>query len=73
MTRSFLTTTDLARICEVDLKTIHNWADKGKIKHFRTPGRHLRFERTAVIEFLKHFGYPVPKDLLDAAKSGGEK
>ena len=72
MSRSFLTTTDLATICEVDLKTIHNWADKGKLQHFRTPGRHLRFEREHVVEFLKHFGYPVPKELRDV-KNGGEE
>ena len=38
------TASDVARFCQVDLKTIHNWADKGEIRHFRTPGRHLRFD-----------------------------
>ncbi len=57
------TASDLARFCQVDLKTIHNWADRGKIRHFRTQGRHLRFRRTDIVEFLHHFGYPIPEDI----------
>src|SRR5882757_8137614 len=57
------TASQLARFCQVDLKTIHNWADKGEVRHFRTPGRHLRFRRADVIEFLRKYGYPVPDSL----------
>jgi excisionase family DNA binding protein len=57
------TASQVARFCHVDLKTIHNWADKGEIKHFRTPGRHLRFHRADVVEFLRKYGYPVPATL----------
>ena len=57
---AFLTTTDMARFCEVDLKTIHNWVNKGEIPHFRTPGRHLRFRRIDVLEFLRKYGYSIP-------------
>ena len=45
-----LTASDLATLCEVDLKTIHNWVDRGRIAHFRTPGRHLRFRAADVAE-----------------------
>lgn len=57
------TASDVARFCQVDLKTIHNWADKGEIKHFRTPGRHLRFRRLDVLDFLRKYGYPIPEVL----------
>jgi excisionase family DNA binding protein len=57
------TASQVARFCQVDLKTIHNWADKGEIKHFRTPGRHLRFRRGDLLEFLRRYGYPVPEVL----------
>jgi len=57
------TASQLARFCQVDLKTIHNWADKGEVRHFRTPGRHLRFRRNDVLEFLRKYGYPVPETL----------
>jgi excisionase family DNA binding protein len=63
------TASQFARFCHVDLKTIHNWADKGEIRHFRTPGRHLRFRRADVLEFLRKYGYPVP----DALRTGKPK
>src|SRR3984885_626653 len=61
------TASDVARFCQVDLKTIHNWADKGEIRHFRTPGRHLRFRRVDVLDFLRKYGYPIP-ELLRTGK-----
>jgi CheY-like chemotaxis protein len=60
---TLLTANDVARLCHVDLKTIHNWAGKEKILHHRTPGRHLRFRRLDVIDFLRAYGYPVPASL----------
>jgi len=41
--KELFTASEVARFCQVDLKTIHNWSDRGEIRHFRTPGRHLRF------------------------------
>ncbi|WP_044248962.1 helix-turn-helix domain-containing protein [Chondromyces apiculatus] len=61
-----LTASDLASLCEVDLKTIHNWVDRGRIAHFRTPGRHLRFRAADVAEFLRAWGYAVPRELARA-------
>ncbi len=60
------TAVDLARYCRVDLKTIHNWARKNAVFHHRTRGRHLRFYRLDVIDFLRAYGYPVPDDLRAA-------
>ncbi|MFT3767235.1 MAG: helix-turn-helix domain-containing protein [Minicystis sp.] len=62
-----LTASDLAALCEVDLKTIHNWVDRGRIAHFRTPGRHLRFRAADVAEFLRAWGYSVPRELAKAS------
>jgi excisionase family DNA binding protein len=62
-----LTASDLAALCEVDLKTIHNWVDRGRIPHFRTPGRHLRFRAADVAEFLRAWGYSVPRELARAS------
>ena len=58
--KELFTASEVARFCQVDLKTIHNWADRGEIRHFRTPGRHLRFRRLDVLDFLRKYGYPVP-------------
>ena len=65
--RDLFTASQIARFCQVDLKTIHNWADRGQIPHFRTPGRHLRFRRPHVLDFLRKYGYPIP-DELDAGR-----
>ncbi|MCP4606165.1 MAG: helix-turn-helix domain-containing protein [Proteobacteria bacterium] len=54
------TAPQVARICSTDLKTIHNWVNRGEIKSFRTPGRHLRFRRQDILDFLTRFGYPIP-------------
>ncbi|MBS2020078.1 MAG: helix-turn-helix domain-containing protein [Deltaproteobacteria bacterium] len=56
----------LADICEVDLKTVHHWAERGKIAHHRTEGRHLRFRRNDVVKFLRGHGYPLPASITRA-------
>lgn len=60
------TAQDVARFCEVDLKTIHHWADAGKIPHHRTKGRHLRFRRNHVLQFLRAHGYPLHDEITSA-------
>jgi hypothetical protein len=65
---NLLNASDLAKLCDVDLKTIHNWCNRGKLDHFRTPGRHLRFFVTRTIAFLQKHGYAVPADLLAQAE-----
>src|SRR3954470_14144685 len=67
--QELFTASQFARFCHVDLKTIHNWAEKGEVRHFRTPGRHLRFRRADILEFLRKYGYPVP----DGLKAGKPK
>jgi excisionase family DNA binding protein len=61
--KDLFTASQIAKFCQVDLKTIHNWADRGRIPHFRTPGRHLRFRRPHVLDFLRKYGYPIPEEL----------
>jgi excisionase family DNA binding protein len=55
-----LTSGDIARLLDVDLKTIHNWVHQGHVVGRRTQGRHLRFDRTEVVRFMRVYGYPVP-------------
>jgi excisionase family DNA binding protein len=62
-TRRLLTATQIATFCGVDLKTIHNWADRGKIRGWRTSGRHLRFRRLDVVDFLRTYGFSIPDAL----------
>ena len=76
------TAPQVAKICSTDLKTIHNWVNRGEMKYFRTPGRHLRFRRADILEFLTKFGYPVPVGLsatrprvvvIDSVKSSSKE
>ncbi len=64
--RRVLTATQIAAFCDVDLKTIHNWADRGKIRGWRTEGRHLRFRRLDVVDFLRAYGFSIPVALRAA-------
>jgi excisionase family DNA binding protein len=63
--RRLLTATQIAAFCSVDLKTIHNWADRGKIRGWRTSGRHLRFRRLDVVDFLRTYGFSIPNALRE--------
>jgi hypothetical protein len=53
-----LTSGDIARLLQVDLKTVHNWFDRGYLTGRRTQGRHLRFARVEVARFLRVHDYP---------------
>lgn len=62
----WLSATQVARLCGVDLKTIHNWVNKDKIPCRRTDGRHLRFWPLDVVAFLRTFELGVPEWLRQA-------
>ncbi len=58
-----LTSGDIARLLDVDLKTVHNWVHLEHLSGLKTKGGHLRFHRSAVIQFMRRLGYPVPPRL----------
>jgi len=61
-----MTSGDIARMLDVDLKTIHNWVRHGHLHGRRTKGRHLRFHRTEVVRFMRRFGYQIPESIGQA-------
>jgi excisionase family DNA binding protein len=61
-----ISATELAAYCAVDLKTIHNWTNGGKIPGWRTKGRHLRFRRLDVVDFLRSYEFALPEALRSA-------
>ncbi len=66
----YLSSADIAAICDVDLKTIHNWADQPsqQMPSFRTPGRHLRFKPRLIVPWLQRKGYDVNAAVLERAR-----
>ena len=68
MKRQYLTTSDLAGICDVDPQTIKDWANRRGLPHFRTAGRHRRFKPREVVPWLRQNGYDVPPRLASAAR-----
>lgn len=54
------TAQDVAHFCEVDLKTVHHWTERGRVPFHRTEGGHLRFRRNDLVRFLRAHGYPLP-------------
>ena len=57
-----LTTHDLSRHLKVDLTTVINWCDQGKLKSYRTPGGHRRVQPNDFLRFLEVYHLPVPKE-----------
>jgi excisionase family DNA binding protein len=50
-TEAPLTTGQVAAIFGVTTTTVKRWADSGKLRSFRTPGKHYRFTRVDVEDF----------------------
>jgi excisionase family DNA binding protein len=61
--RSYLTTFEVSRICEVNPTTVQNWVKEKKLKAYVTPGGHRRVRREDLAAFMKEFGMPIPKEL----------
>lgn len=60
-------TSETASFCHVSPDTIRDWANRGMLKTFRTPGGHRRIERGELIRFLKSQGMPVDPELSERA------
>lgn len=56
MTPDPLTSGQVAALFNVSAQTVANWADEGKIPHFRTPSGQRRFRRADVLKFLEEQG-----------------
>jgi excisionase family DNA binding protein len=65
---SLMRAPEVARLCGVDLKTIHNWVNSGRLRASRTPGRHLRFQPPEVRAFMLEHGFEVPPELHAAPR-----
>jgi excisionase family DNA binding protein len=58
-----LSTFAIAQMLHVDPGSVANWADRGMLKAYRTPGGHRRISREDLAEFCRAHNMPIPKDL----------
>ncbi|MBN2196587.1 MAG: helix-turn-helix domain-containing protein [Polyangiaceae bacterium] len=59
--RPWLTAGDVARALRVDLKTVHNWVARGKLRGRKTRGGHLRFRHVELVRYACRLGLPMPE------------
>lgn len=65
-----LTTGDIADYCDVNLRTVIRWIDKGSLKGYKLPGRgNNRVTVADFVSFLKENNMPIPSDYLPRNKT----
>jgi len=59
-----LTTGDIAKMCDVNLRTVIRWIDRGALKGFKLPGRgNNRVRVEDFVAFLQEHDMPLPAEL----------
>jgi len=60
-----LTSGDIAKYCDVNLRTVIRWINNGHIKSFKLPGRgNNRVRKEDFLDFLRKHEMPIPPELL---------
>ena len=57
--KSLLTTSEVAAHCQVSIKTVNNWINKGSLRSAITPGRHHRIAVGDFNTFLRAHNLPL--------------
>ena len=62
-TNNTLTTGDVARICDVSIRTAQKWFDMGLLKGYILPaGKDRRIPKAELKKFMKKHDIPIPKN-----------
>lgn len=67
--KQVFTTGEVADLLHIHQTTVIDWAKKGIVKSYRTPGGHRRVQRDSLISFLHEHKMPVPAELEARVKS----
>lgn len=63
------TTGEIAKFCDVNLRTVIRWIDKGELEGFKLPGRgNNRVTEKAFLEFMRKYNMPIPEELKQTAE-----
>jgi excisionase family DNA binding protein len=61
-----LTTGDIANYCDVNLRTVIRWINKGSLKAYKLPGRgNNRVQIHDFLSFLNENNMPIPQELQE--------
>ncbi|EAR61000.1 response regulator [Neptuniibacter caesariensis] len=64
------TTGEIAKYCDVNLRTVIRWIEKGELKGFKLPGRgNNRVKEEDFINFLRRYDIPFPEELKTHASN----
>jgi len=63
MIKKTFTTSEIAQYCQVTPRTVAQWIQEGKIKGYRTPGKHSRVKKEDLINFFEKYDIPIPLEL----------
>ena len=61
--KQVFTTGEVADLLHIHQTTVIDWAKKGFVKSYRTPGGHRRIEKESLLTFLHKHQMPVPSEL----------
>lgn len=64
-----LTTAQIAEYCHVTHRAVLKWIAAGKLKAYRTPGKHARVSPNDFVSFLKVYNFPIPKGFENLSDS----
>jgi excisionase family DNA binding protein len=67
--RKYYTISQAAKICAVDRSTMHRWVSAGKIKFYRTPGRHKRILPEDLKKWLEDNQFPFDINAFKSDKA----
>ncbi|MFC2048660.1 response regulator [Elusimicrobiota bacterium] len=65
MDNKIYTTFEIAKQLNVDISSVSNWIDSGKLKAYRTPGGHRRVKKKELIKFTSDYNMPLTADKSD--------
>ena len=63
--KEVFTSYEVSKLCSVTVPTVTNWVEEKILPAYKTPGGHRRIKREDLINFLKKYNMPIPKELLN--------
>jgi len=61
--KAVFTTGEVANLLHIHQTTIIDWAKKGLVINYKTPGGHRRIEKESLLTFLHNHKMPIPAEL----------